>query len=233
MIEIKIATCIGLAESDNINSRKMKHIICFTLFCSVILILHSKGTTYVIVKLEATAETRFSTEEIAQLIRDEFGPDVKVASSILQNYYLIGDFNGDGNADIAVIVKPEGGKAEIGKFNVNFISIDPYSSKNGQAIDPVVNMKEHNDACLGVAIIHGTSRGWNTREPVGKYMFYECFSDFRLIPKGQKIGNTNKSRGTTPALKGDAVKLELESGAETVVYWDGRTYLGYPQTEGD
>ena len=211
----------------------MKRITSLILFGSIILILHSIGTSYVIGNLEATAETPVSTGEMAELIHAEFGPHVQVASSILQNYYLIGDFNGDGNADIAVIVKPEGGKTEIGKFNVNFISIDPYSPKNGQEIDPVAIMNEHNDACLGVAIIHGTSSGWNTREPLGKYMFYECFSDFRLIPKGQKIGNINKSPGTTPALKGDAVKLELESGAETVVYWDRRTYWGYPQTEGD
>jgi hypothetical protein len=211
----------------------MKLVIFLILFCSIAIVLHSKGTSYPIINLEATAETRVSTEEIAELIHDEFGPDVQVASSILQNYYLISDFNGDGNADIAVIVKPEGGKTKIGKFNVNFIGIDPYSLKNGQEIDPVAIMNEHNDACLGVAIIHGTSSGWNTREPLGKYMFYECFSDVRLISKGQKIGNIDKSTGTTPVLKGDAVKLELESGAETVVYWDGRTYRGYPQTEGD
>ena len=211
----------------------MKRIIFLILFGGIILILHSKGTSHGIVNLESAAEPRASTEELAELIHDEFGPNVQVASSILQNYYLIGDFNGDGNADIAVIVKPEGGNTEMGKFSVNFISIDPYSPKNGQEIDPVDIMNEHNDSCLGVAIIHGTSSGWNTREPLGKYMFYECFSDFRLIPKGQKIGNINKAAETTLMLKGDAVKLELESGAETVVYWDGRTYRGYPQTEGD
>jgi len=115
----------------------MKLVIFLILFCSIAIVLHSKGTSYPIINLQATAETRVSTEEIAELIHDEFGPDVQVASSILQNYYLIGDFNGDGNADIAVIVKPEGGKTKIGKFNVNFISIDPYSLKNGQEIDPV------------------------------------------------------------------------------------------------
>lgn len=185
------------------------------------------------INLEAMAETRVSTEEIAEVIRNDFGPRVKVDPSIVENYYLTGDFNGDGNTDIAVIVKPEEGKTDIGKFNVKFISIDPYSPKNGQRVDPVATMNDHNDACLGVAIIHGTSSGWNTREPLGKYMFYECFSDFRHIPKEQKIGNINRSRGPMPKPKGDAIQLELESGAETAVYWDGSTYRGYGQTEGD
>ena len=179
------------------------------------------------------AEAPLGTYEIAEVIHNHFGPKVNVDPSLVENYYLIGDFNGDGNADIAVIVKPEGGKAEIRKFNVNFVSIDPYSPKNGQKVDPVASMNEHNDACLGIAIIHGTSSGWKTQEPPGKYMFYECFSDFRLISRGQKVGDINRSIGPTPKTKGDAIKLELESGAETMVYWDGHTYRGYPRTEGD
>lgn len=211
----------------------MRLFIFLILFSSINSIICSKGTPYTVINLEAMAETRLTTEEIAEVIHNDFGPRVNVDPSIVENYYLIGDFNGDGNNDVAVIIKPEGGKTDIRKFNVKFISIDPYSPKNGQRVDPVASMNEHNDACLGVAIIHGTSSGWNALEPLGKYMFYECFSDFRLIPKGQKIGDINKSRGTTPVLKGDAVKLELESGAETVVYWDGSTYRGYGQTEGD
>jgi hypothetical protein len=211
----------------------MKLIIFLILFSSVNSILRSKGIPYITVNREAIAETRVTTEEIAEVVHNDFGPRVKVDPSIVENYYLIGDFNGDGYSDIAIIVKPEEGKTDIGKLNVKFIGIDPYSSKNGQRVDPVASMKEHNDACLGVAIIHGTSSGWAAREPLGKYMFYECFSDFRLIPKGQKIGDMNRSSGQIPKAKWDAIQLELESGAETAVYWDGSTYRGYGQTEGD
>ncbi len=211
----------------------MKRIIVLILLFSIYSSMFSKGIPHTVSSWEAIAEAGIMTEDIAEVIHNDFGAKVKVDPSLLADYYLIGDFNGDGNTDIAVIVKPEEGKTDIGQFNVNFISIDPSSPKNGQRVDPVASMNEHNDACLGVAIIHGTSSGWKTQEPLGKYMFYECFSDFRLIPRGQKVGDINRSGGPIPKAKGDAIKLELESGAETIVYWDGHTYRGYPQTEGD
>ena len=211
----------------------MKRIISLILFSGICSTIFPIGIPYTASNGKAMAEPRLSTKEIVEVIHNDFGPKVKVDPSLVENYYLIGDFNGDGNTDIAVIIKPEEGKTDIGKFNVNFISIDPYSPKNGQRVDPIASMNQHNDACLGVAIIHGTSSGWRTEEPLGKYMFYECFSDFRLIPRGQKVGDINRSRTPIPKTKADAIQLELESGAETVVYWDSSTYRGYPQTGGD
>lgn len=178
---------------------------------------------------KTTAKTQVSAEQITAAVRDQFGPKVETGESLLANYYLTGDFNGDGNPDLAVIVKPEKAKTELVRYHVEFVSIDPYSATNGQKIDPAAKMSSHSDACLGVAIIHGTANGWTAREPVGKFMFYECFSDFRLVRKGQPIRRGRASTGPTPMPKGDSLQLDLESGGTALVYWDGKTYRGFGQ----
>jgi len=51
------------------------------------------------------------------------------------------------------------------------MSIDSSSATNGQTIDPVARMNAHHNACPGVALTHGRAKGWDTPEPMEKYMF--------------------------------------------------------------
>jgi hypothetical protein len=144
-------------------------------------------------------------------------------------FYLSGDFNGDGHSDIAVLVKPEEGKAELKKHGVSFVDINPYSATNGALLDPA-SMREY---CLGTAIIHGTADGWKAAAPAAKYLFYDCFSSFRLFPKSERIRRGRGSTGAPPVLPGDAIHQELASGATAVVYWNGKTYRGFGLRGGD
>ena len=165
------------------------------------------------------------------VMQHAFGPKVQVLPAMLAHFYLLGDFNGDGKTDLAVIVKPEQAKTDLMQYQVRFINIDPYSATNGHTIDPVAQMNTHNNACLGVALIHGSAEGWYT--PMEKYMFYACFSDFRLLRKGQKIRRGRGSVGPTPVTTGDALQLEMETGGTVLIYWDGKTYRGFGQRGGD
>ena len=170
-----------------------------------------------------------AAEDIEAAVHNAFGARIQVMTSD-HPFFLTGDFNGDGNTDIAILVNIENGRVELAGHGVKFIDIDPHSKLNGVQIDPL-STSNHN--CLGVAIIHGTPAGWMTSQPGNRYMFYECFSPFRLIHRKQRIRRGDDAKGPTPILKGDSIQLELETGGRTIVYWNGRTYRGFSLRIGD
>jgi hypothetical protein len=170
-----------------------------------------------------------SAQDIEAAVQNAFGSKVRVMASD-HPFFLTGDYNGDGNADIAILVNIENGREGLTGHGVKFIDIDPHSKQNGVQIDPL-STSNHN--CVGVAIIHGTPAGWMTSLPGNRYMFYECFSPFRLIHRKQRLRRGADARGPTPVLQGDAIELELETGGRTIVYWNGRTYRGFSRRIGD
>ena len=170
-------------------------------------------------------------EQIANVVNNGFGSKVRVESQLgAEPFYLLGDFNGDGFSDIAVLVNIEEARAELKNYGVRYINTDPYSRQNGMQIDPLSHDSQN---CLGIAIIHGSSAGWEAPNPQGKFMTYECFSSFRLVRKGQRIRRGRGSSGPAPVPKGDSVFLNLETGGTALVYWNGKTYRGFGIRIGD
>ncbi len=145
-------------------------------------------------------------------------------------WYRLGDFNGDGFQDLAVVVRVESGRAELRTRNVKCINIDPFSKRNGSELDPLKDMGQN---CLGLAIFHGSSRSWNGTTLGAPILMYDCFSACQVIRRGTQVRRSRASIGPTPVLRGDGLQLDLESGSRTVVYWDGRTYRGFCQRNGD
>ena len=169
-------------------------------------------------------------KQVRSVIHSGFGPKVEVESALSDDpFYILGNFNGDRFQDIAVLVNIEQARADLRKHNVRFVEVSPWSRRNGLQIDPETQ-DSHN--CLGVAIIHGTALGWKSAD-TDKFMFYDCFSSFRLVRKGHKVRRGSGSQGPTPRLKGDAIFLDLESGATAIVYWNGRSYRGFGIRMGD
>jgi hypothetical protein len=170
-------------------------------------------------------------QQVRSVVRTGFGPKVEVETRLNDDpLYVLGDFNGDRLQDIAILVNIEQARADLKKHNVRFVEVSPWSRGNGLQIDPATQ-DSHN--CLGVAIVHGTVLGWKGADITDKFMFYDCFSAFRLIRKGQRIRRGSGSHGPTPRLKGDSIFLDLESGATAIVYWTGRTYRGFGIRLGD
>lgn len=164
--------------------------------------------------------------EITSVIRNAFGQSINVVTDT-QPFYLLGDFNGDSYADIAVLVNPEKSKADLKQHHVKYIDVDPSSPTNGQEQDVESARFQY---CLGVAVIHGTAKGWRAADPTGKFLFYECFIPFRLVPKATKIRRYYKGfKEAPPRLLGDAIYLDLEREGKAIVYWTGKTYRGYGQ----
>ncbi|MBI4854744.1 MAG: hypothetical protein HY819_23350 [Acidobacteria bacterium] len=128
------------------------------------------------------------------------------------------------------MVIPNKAKGQIADYKVKYVDINGYDlSTNGKQIDPVIDIE---GSCLGVAIAHGGVGGWKNRT-TEKYMFYRCFSSFKFVSKRKKVRRGTGSYGSTPKPKGDYIFLELETGGTQIVYWDGKTYKGFRQRDGD
>src|SRR5919109_4715569 len=105
--------------------------------------------------------------DITLVVRSAFGQNMEVVTDT-QPFYLLGDFNGDSHTDIAVLVNPEKSKAELKQHNVKYIDVDPSSPTNGREQDPESARFQY---CYGVAVIHGTAKGWRAADPTRKYLF--------------------------------------------------------------
>ncbi|HEV8485464.1 MAG TPA: hypothetical protein VGV87_18115 [Blastocatellia bacterium] len=172
---------------------------------------------------------RPSLESVAALVRSTLTSQAEVFDRG-NPWYEQGDFNGDGLQDLAVLVLVESGREELRKHGVKYINIDPFSRSNGLQLDPLTDMGQH---CLGLAILHGSSRSWSGAMLGVPVLVYDCFSGCRVIKKGTYVRRGRASRARSPVLKGDALQLELETGGQTLVYWDGRTYRGFARRTGD
>lgn len=176
-------------------------------------------------------KARVFVAQVADVVRKQFGNQVKLQTALnSDSFYLLGDFDGDGHRDIAVLVNVEDDRAELKKHGVKYLDTHPLSRTNGSEIDPELAMG-HN--CIGIAIIHGTAEGWNVATPAAKFLVYDCFSALRLLHRGEKLRRGSGSRGPTPTPKGDAIFLDLETGGTSLIYWNGRTYRGFGLRGGD
>ena len=174
-------------------------------------------------------DQRPTLESVVSLVRSTITSQAEVFDRG-NPWYRLGDFNGDGLQDLAVLVLVESGRGELRKHGVQFINIDPFSKRNGSEVDPLTDMGQH---CLGLVIFHGSSRSWRGARLGVPVLVYDCFSACRVIRKGMRVRRGDCSSGRSPVLKGDALQLELETGGQTLVYWSGRTYRGFCLRNGD
>lgn len=167
-------------------------------------------------------------ESIISAVNQALGSSAQVSGDA--PYYILGDFNGDGNQDLAVLVKVESEREELKAQNVKYIDTNPYSKRNGSELDPLTDMGHY---CLGILVLHGASHSWRDGFISPPYIFYESFSLFRLVKRQDRVQRGDGSKGKTPILTGDAIQLDLETGGQMLVYWDGGTYRGFGQRAGD
>jgi hypothetical protein len=173
-------------------------------------------------------ETNLSQAAIVETVQKHFGAAVEVVTAF-QPFNVVGDFNGDGTADIVVVVRIKGPRQAL---PTNVKLLNPFETRG--AIKFPANPESENR--LALAIIHS----WKT-ETVGKFLVlgespvlivqYPRAASSEQGDKQNLISLMSK-RGRRPAgvtlprgSKGDVILLATEVGGDSLLYWNGRTYL--------
>ncbi|HXI62175.1 MAG TPA: FG-GAP repeat protein [Pyrinomonadaceae bacterium] len=142
--------------------------------------------------------------------------------------FVVGDFNGDGSEDLAVVTKAtESSLPEINNELANWILEDPRAipipgSKAANELQrPKPVQVEKTDSLL--AIIHGVgAQGWRNREArqtfllrngAGTHMLVRSIADLRRDPATPRL----------PPLRGDAIS-ETMNGHRGLIFWTGAKY---------
>jgi hypothetical protein len=145
--------------------------------------------------------------------------------------FIIGDFNGDGSADLVVIVRPAGGAlAKLNSEYANWIIEDPRTTV---LPDPQKALQElpkpaprpriaPNDLLL--LVLHGyKEQGW--RHPYARQTFLLKNSVGENLRR-QSSSETSSASGrpnSTPELPGDVISEKL-AGKEGFLYWTNAKY---------
>src|SRR5438876_797936 len=163
-----------------------------------------------------------------EALQTDFGPAVEAVTAF-KPFYLTGDFNGDGEQDIVVVVRIKQRRSTLAK---DMRVIDPFQGggPSGFPANPATENK------LGLAIIHS----WKTSRPTGKFLLigespilileYDRATSSEpedrkdLIELRSKRGKRRKGEKLPPGSKGDVILLGTEVGGDSMLYWNGRTY---------
>ena len=145
---------------------------------------------------------------------------------------VVGDFNGDGSEDLAVVVKPSEGKlAEVNNEMANWILEDPRRvplPRSNLAL-PATNKPppvraEKGDTLL--AIIHGVGpRGWRNADAKQTFLLKNGpAADLTVQP--MKRLRESKDRQRLPPIRGDAINGTI-AGKAGLIVWTGAKYAWY------
>jgi hypothetical protein len=141
---------------------------------------------------------------------------------------LVGDFNGDGSEDIAVVVKPSADKLEeINSEVANWILGDPQNvvvpdtTKAVQKLPAAERARVRpGDALL--AVVHGYEQGgWRTPEAQQAYLLRNAAGRAPRVEPRREAAEEFKA--IIPHLSADIIREEI-GGAPGFIYWTGGKY---------
>lgn len=145
--------------------------------------------------------------------------------------FFVGDFNGDGSEDLAVVVTPsEGGLGEINSEVANWTLEDPSNAAipgASSALPPLAGKRvlaEKGKTLL--AIIHGVGpSGWRDAEAKQSYLLKNGVGGDLSVQPVTRLRN-GKDRRRLPPLRGDAIQ-ETIAGKPGLLFWTGAKYAWY------
>jgi hypothetical protein len=175
---------------------------------------------------------------VTEALKASFGSSLEAVTNF-NPFYLTGDFNGDGAQDILIVVRLKGRRSEL-PGNVKVLNPFYRTSNPTFPADPAAK------PTLAFAIIHGTSAGWKTAQPAAKFLLLgespvlilendRATSGHVEDAKGlmeiiSKRGRRRAASRPPAAAKGDSILLGTEA-AESILYWNGKTYR-WEESEG-
>ncbi|WP_411706367.1 hypothetical protein [Edaphovirga cremea] len=162
-------------------------------------------------------------------LQTNFGSVVE-ASTAFKPFYVMGDFNGDGAEDMAIVVRIKERRSTLPK-DVRILNPFELDKKITSPGNPATENK------LALVIIHS----WRAPQPAGKYMLigespilileYDRAISNQPADRNELIGLMSRSgkrrKGETfpRRAKGDVITLPTEIGGDSFLYWNGRTYV--------
>jgi hypothetical protein len=168
-------------------------------------------------------------EEVANAIARVLGKSARVD----QNHSpVVGDFNGDGSQDLAVVTKAnDDALPEINNELSNWILEDPHavpvpgSKAANQLLKPKTVKAERNDQLL--AIIHGVGpEGWRNTEARQTFLLRNAAGVNATVQTAAKLHESLSN--STLSLRGDAIS-ETVNGHRGLIIWTGAKYAWAPQ----
>lgn len=151
---------------------------------------------------------------------------VATADTARNSTFAVGDFNGDGSEDLAVVVNPGAdGLKEINNELANWVLEDPRnvaipSSAPVSRVPPGKPVRATKGDTL-LAIIHGVgSQGWRALEAKQTFVLKNGAGSKFLTQTPGEIRNTVRK---SPALRGDVLN-ETIGGRSGFLFWTGAKY---------
>jgi len=191
---------------------------------------------------QTTRQTRANESSqsapVTEALKTSFGSSLEAVTGF-NPFYLTGDFNGDGAQDILIVVRLKGRRSELPS---DAKILNPFY----RAGEPIFPVDPAAKPTLAFAIIHGTHAGWKTPQPAAKFLLLgespvlilendRATSGHSEDAKGlmeivSKRGKRRAASRPPAAAKGDSILLGTEA-AESILYWNGKTYR-WEESEG-
>jgi hypothetical protein len=175
-------------------------------------------------------------ETLARVYKNAVVLDVSRSPS-----YFVGDFDGDGSQDIAVIVKPvRAGLAEINSEVSSWILEDPRtiklpnSHRGTQPLPPKPPPVRVIEGDLILAIVHGYGpQGWRSPEAQRAYLLRNAVGDELKKETREQVANERKDKDSLRGLRGDVISETL-AGQSGFLYFTGAKYAwNVPSRDGE
>ena len=168
-----------------------------------------------------------NADEVADAVARVFDNSVKLDQTRAPAF-LVGDFNGDGSQDIAVITRAsDDSLAQLNNELANWTLEDPKgvpipgTPAADQPVRPKPLKVEKSDALL--AIIHGVgAQGWRNRDARQTYLLKNAAGTGAEVQSAEALRGSSPKQNLPP-LKGDAI-AEAINGHRGLIFWTGAKY---------
>lgn len=181
-----------------------------------------------------SADTSVSAAYVAERVRQEFAGMAVIDSVHLRPYFHVGDFDGDGRSDLAVMGRLASDTASVTGARSLVQAYVPMGTgmklEAGDLRMPAERLTRWRGEAVQL-VIHDF-RGTVTAPPLNALLLFAVRDESVLrvarVPLKPAIAGDEPEVIAPPVLRGDAILLLHDDGEGAALYWDGERYRWYP-----